>query len=135
MSCAVSCLIPEAQGCGSVRDRPRGELAVLTNSMLHIMMQLSVCVQIPPQDVQEGRASPGLEQLEGLSPSQRQVAIRCSTEEPSDAFAAVQYRKHWFWIDDRDLYSKRALALLMMLFTLADTGERQSLPLITIPAQ
>jgi len=49
--------------------------------------------------------------------------------------AAVEYRKHWFWIDDRDLYSKRALALLMLLFTLADTGAKESLPLITIPAQ
>jgi hypothetical protein len=52
-----------------------------------------------------------------------------------DAFVAVAYRNHWFWIDDRDLRTKRAFAFMMMLFTLAETGEREVPPLITIPAQ
>jgi len=63
------------------------------------------------------------------------ISIRCSEEEPDDAFVAVEYRERWFWIDDRSLMSKRALVLLMMLFTLADTGKSENLPLITIPAQ
>ena len=54
---------------------------------------------------------------------------------PEDAFVAVDYRDHWFWIDDRELVSKRSFSLMMLLFTLADTGEKESLPLITIPAQ
>jgi hypothetical protein len=107
------------------------ELAVLTNSMLHIMMLLSAYVDIPPEHVEEGRAIPGWESIgrdEGID-------IRCSDEEPDDAFVAVEYREHWFWVDDRSLMSKRALVLLMMLFTLADTGEKESMPVITIPAQ
>jgi len=44
-------------------------------------------------------------------------------------------RGHWFWIDDRDQKTKRAFAFMMFLFTLADTGERENLPLITIPAR
>jgi hypothetical protein len=47
---------------------------------------------------------------------------------------AVAYRDAWFWIDDRDIRSKRAFAFMLMLFTLTDTGENDSLPLITIPA-
>jgi hypothetical protein len=47
----------------------------------------------------------------------------------------VYYRNHWFWIDDRDLRAKRAFAFMMYMFTMADTGEREPLPLITIPAQ
>src|SRR5262245_40613004 len=127
-------LDPEAQelklvyAATSSGDR---ELAVLTNSMLHIMMLLSAYVDIPPEHVKEGRAMPGWEVL-GRDDG---IDIRCSDKEPEDAFVAVEYRKHWFWIDDRSLMSKRALVLLMMLFTLADTGEKQSLPLITIPAQ
>src|SRR5688572_24297394 len=35
------------------------ELAILTNSMLHIMMLLSGYVDVPPQHVQEGRAMAG----------------------------------------------------------------------------
>lgn len=35
----------------------------------------------------------------------------------------------------KDLKSKRVFALMMMLFTLADTGQRGKLPLVTIPAQ
>lgn len=110
------------------------ELAVLTNSMLHIMMALASFVEVPAEDVEQGRATPGWESrggAEGAVP----VRIRCSAEEPADAFVAVEYRERWFWIDDRDIHSKRALALLMLLFTLADTGQPESLPLITIPAQ
>lgn len=42
-------------------------------------------------------------------------------------------RDHWFYIDDRDLGSKRAFAMIMMLFTLANTGQESSLPVLTIP--
>ena len=52
-----------------------------------------------------------------------------------NAFAAVQYRGHWFWVDDGDWQTKRALTAVMFFFTLAETGENENLPLITIPAQ
>jgi hypothetical protein len=47
----------------------------------------------------------------------------------------VRYRDSWFWIDNGDLLSKRFLTVVMFLFTLADTGSPEKLPLITIPAQ
>jgi hypothetical protein len=48
---------------------------------------------------------------------------------------SVAYRNHWFWVDDRDLESKRSISFIMLIFTLADTGKHESLPQITIPAQ
>jgi len=61
--------------------------------------------------------------------------IKCSRKQPVDAFAAVSYNGYWFWVDDRDLKTKRAFSMLMLLFTLSDTGAHEPLPLITIPAQ
>jgi hypothetical protein len=49
--------------------------------------------------------------------------------------AAVQYRGNWFWVEDSDWLTKRALTAVMFVFTLADTGSPDKLPLITIPAQ
>jgi hypothetical protein len=48
---------------------------------------------------------------------------------------AVQYRGYWFWVDQGDLLTKRALNAVMLFFALANTGNKQPLPLITIPAQ
>ena len=58
-------------------------------------------------------------------PLYRLVQIHSSGSKPSDASVAVAYRGHWFWIDDRDLRSKRAFAFMLMLFTLSDTGRRK----------
>lgn len=104
------------------------EVAVLTRSLIQIMGTIAAHVDVPAEDIAEGRATPGL----GAAATLR---IGCSTRRPADAFAAVAYRGRWFWIDDRDLKTKRVFALLMMLGTLADSGEREPLPLITIPAQ
>jgi len=65
----------------------------------------------------------------------RLIRINSGESKPSDAFVAINYRDHWFWIDDRDLKTKRTFAFMMLVFTLADTGEKENLPLITIPAQ
>lgn len=111
------------------------ELAILTRSLLHIMNTMAAQVDVPAEDVAEGRATPGLNSGGPAQEPQRLVTIHSSKEKPSNSFAVVRYRDHWFWIDDRDLKTKRAFAFIMMLFTLSETGEKENLPLITIPAQ
>lgn len=111
------------------------EVAVLTRSVLHLMQTMAAQVEVPAQHLAEHRTPPGWEALSNSQSDMRMITIHSSPGIPADAFAAVQYRDHWFWIDDRDLKSKRAFALIMMMFTLADTGEKEPLPLITIPAQ
>jgi len=61
--------------------------------------------------------------------------VRASDERPVDAFAAVQYRNRWFWIDDRDLGSKRMFRFLLMFSSLAESGALPQGPLLTIPAR
>ena len=63
------------------------------------------------------------------------VRIHSGKKKPASAFAAVRYRDYWFWVDNGDLQTKRALTVVMFFFTLADTGSPEKLPLITIPAQ
>jgi hypothetical protein len=111
------------------------EVAVLTRSILHLMQTMASQVQVPEQDVREGRVTPGWESMPSGGDTNRLIRINSSTSKPGDAFVAVRYREHWFWIDDRDLKTKRTFAFMMMLFTLADTGEKERLPVVTIPAQ
>jgi hypothetical protein len=111
------------------------ELAVLTRSLMHILTSMASQVEVPATDVAEGRATPGIESVPKSEQGPSLVRIHSSSGKPGDAFVTVQYRNTWFWIDDRDLKSKRAFAFMLMLFTLSDTGEKDPMPLITIPAQ
>lgn len=111
------------------------EVAILTRSILHIMNTMAVQVEVPESDVAEGRATPGAQPGDGAGLPYNLVRIHSSEDKPEDAAVAVPYRNRWFWIDDRDLRSKRAFTFMLLLFTLADTGQKESLPLITIPAQ
>jgi hypothetical protein len=115
---------------GATAQNPR-ELAVVTRSVLHILMAMSMGVDVPDADVQDGRAvaGPTPESMGG-----RLLRVHSATSSPADAYVAVAYRDHWFWIDDRDLRSKRAFAFMMMLFTMSDPSGAENAPMITIPA-
>jgi hypothetical protein len=110
------------------------ELAVNSRSMLQIMGAFASYLDVPEADLKEHRAAPA---FENAAPESRQGAVRIHSgkDKPADAFAAVRYRGHWFWVDDGDWQTKRALTAVMFFFTLAETGDNGKLPLITIPAQ
>jgi hypothetical protein len=48
---------------------------------------------------------------------------------------SVKYRNSRFWSDDGDLESKHVFSLIMMLFTMVDTGPRENQPVPTIPTR
>lgn len=110
------------------------ELAVNSRSMLQVMGAFASYLDVPEADLKEHRAVPA---FENAAPESRPGAVRIHSgqQKPADAFAAVHYRGHWFWIDDGDWQTKRALTAVMFFFTLAETGGSEKLPLITIPAQ
>jgi hypothetical protein len=111
-----------------------GELAVNSRSMLQIMSAFSTYIDVPEAHLKDRSAIPA---LEGVAPENRAdiVRIHSGKDKPAHAFVAVRYRDHWFWIDDGDFQTKRALTAVMFFFTLAETGDPGKLPLITIPAQ
>ena len=111
-----------------------GGIGVNSRSMLQIMAAFASYVDVPDADVKEHRATPGFEN--DTDKNRRDpVRIYSGKDKPADAFAAVRYRGHWFWVDDGDWKTKRALSAVMFFFTLAETGGEEKLPLITIPAQ
>ena len=112
------------------------EMAMLTRSMLSIMLELAGQVDVPAEHVADGRTVPSLMSRNTAEKDdiRRIIDIRHSAERPKDAFVAVKYRDYWYWIDDRDFKSKRTLAYLMLLFSLTESGGKEGLPLVTIPA-
>jgi hypothetical protein len=116
-------------GAVAANDR---EIALLTRSMLTVMVQQAVHVDVPPDDVAEGRAWPRMEAEASAAPFLR---IHAGDARPPDAAVAVRHRGHWFWVDDRDLRSKRTFGFLMLLFSVAETGSKEPMPVVTIPAQ
>jgi len=112
------------------------ELALLTRSILEIIVDLASYIDVPTMHVEEKRVSPTMpeetSQGAAISPLMR---IHSSTDKPGDAFIAVPYRGYWFWIDDRDLRSKRLFSFLMFVFSLTETGGgKEGAPIITVPA-
>jgi hypothetical protein len=107
------------------------ELTVNSRSMMQILQAFSSYVDVPDEDVRQRHAT-----ASAPPPDHPDVGrIRSGATKPERAYVAVRYAGHWFWIDDADLLTKRALSALMLMFTLADTGPAERLPLITIPAQ
>jgi hypothetical protein len=110
------------------------EVAVQTRSIIELIKNMAAQVEVPPEDQSQHKAFPGFEtghDVPGITPI---IRIRSSKQQPNDPFVTVHYRDNWFWIDDDDLVSKMAFAHLLELFTMIDTGPRQNLPVVTIPA-
>jgi hypothetical protein len=111
-----------------------GELAVNSRSMLQIMGAFASYLDVPEAHRKDG--STMLISEDVASEKQRNIVrIHSGKDKPAGAYVAVPYREHWFWIDDSDWSTKRALTAVMFFFTLAETGSNTNLPLITIPAQ
>jgi hypothetical protein len=111
------------------------EVAVMTRSIIGVTQTMAGEVEVPPQHVAEHRAFPGAESGRDMPEIVPMCRIHSGKSSPSDAFVAVHYRNTWYWIDDGDLLSKRSFTQLMQLFTMADTGGKENLPVVTIPSR
>ncbi|MGE0031996.1 MAG: hypothetical protein AB7T20_12840 [Steroidobacteraceae bacterium] len=110
------------------------ELAVNSRSMMQILGAFASYIDVPEAHLQDHSAVPSFEHA-AAETRHGGVRIYSGEDRPASAFAAVQYRDHWFWIDNGDLQTKRAMTAIIFFFTLAETGSNDKLPLITIPAQ
>ena len=110
------------------------EIAILTRSLLEVLVDLSADIEVPAAHVEEKRVSPT---HVGKATSGEKILplirIQSSPGKPGDAFVSVPYRNSYFWIDDRDLMSKKIFSFLMFVFTLVETGEKGTVPIVTVP--
>jgi hypothetical protein len=112
------------------------EIAILSRSVLQVITNLASYIEVPEIHVAEKRVNPSLvEKTANGAPVPPIMRVRSSSERPEDAFVAVSYRKHWFWIDDRDLGSKALFSFLMFIFNLVETGVKEGAPVVTIPTR
>jgi hypothetical protein len=111
------------------------EIAILSRSMIQVMSEYASYIEVPHSDIAEGRVSvPEQKSAEAKVQFPPLIRVRNGTSKPEDAFVAVSYRKHWFWIDDRDLHSKGTFYFLMLMFSFTERGEiGRAAPIITVP--
>lgn len=110
------------------------ELAVLSRSMAEIFIELASGIEVPPEHVAGRRTVPSVRLASAGNPRDRPlVRILSGPVPPSGPFSAVRYRDTWYWIDDGDIASKRVFTLLMLFFSLAETGVTPQMPALTIP--
>ena len=109
----------------------RDEIRVYTRSLFEILDSLAGRVQVPDDDVAAGRTYPT-----GPAPASPIPALQVKHREfaPFDAFAAVEYRGTWYWVDDNDYASKRVFTGLMLLLNVVQKTGQPQLPVITIPS-
>lgn len=106
-------------------------ISLQTRSVFRIMLDLSASVDVPKKDLEEKRAAPASNQTGAAMP----LRIHSGQMNPwGDSFASVEYHGHWFWIDDRDMASKRTFNLMMLFFSLANQGNKGGDPIVTIPS-
>ena len=113
---------------GLIPDKPDA-IFVMTSSIFDVMMDLSWQVRVPQIHVDEGRTAATFvdTELGGTL-----FDVRYSEEEPENALVKVMDRGYWYYIDDRDMVTKRTFGLLQILFSLTDAGEEARGPVVTI---
>jgi hypothetical protein len=112
-----------------------GEIAMLTRSILEMLADLSLGIDVPPEYIASGRVRPNpntaaMEEF-GFRPM---IKVHSSTERPTNSFVAVRYDGLWYWIDNDDFRSKRTLSFMQLMFSLAESGGGQTAPVVTVQA-
>jgi len=111
------------------------EIAILSRSILEIIIDLASYIEVPSVHVAEKRVHPTFkdEPVMGV-PVTALIRVNSAPHKPADPFVSIRYSGHWFWIDDKDLPSKQVFSFLMFVFTLTEIGVKEGAPIVTIPA-
>jgi hypothetical protein len=113
--------------------RNGNEIAILSRSMLEIIIELASYVDVPEEHLDEGRTYGTLpDQMDVSAEFGQLITVNSNGSRPADDYIAVRYKDYWYWIDDRDLRSKGTFGFLWLLFSFTET-EKGIAPVVTIP--
>jgi len=111
-------------------------IAMQTRSVLKLMAAIAAFVDVPQEDLDAGRAArlavnrPVVSEGEvPRTPNDTtedalfSVRIHSGDTKPEDAFTAVRYADHWFWIENTDVPTKRVFMYLSFLLSVTKSGE------------
>ena len=83
-------------------QRNRMEIAVLTRSLIEILIELSSYISIPEDHIADGRSFPTfLGQMDKSAEFGPLIEIHNQVDPPQDSFVSVKHRGYHFWISDR----------------------------------
>ena len=118
-------------------QRETDEIAILGRSLLGVLFFLSQAVEAPQPHQAQGLVTvvigPEGRPFDWTTVTGDLLRIRSQAGRPANAFVRINYRGHWFHIEDRDLHSKATFNLLTYLFSLQAAAGRGVSPLLTLP--
>jgi hypothetical protein len=121
----------------SLIDVPGRTIRIVTRPLNTTMLYLSRGVDVPQQDLDNGVVHQTLnkdgEPFDWRHISEDLFTIESSASKPADAFLAVQYRDHWFYIRDNDVITKDTFVLFETLLALRAGEIPQSNTPLTLP--
>jgi len=107
-------------GAPSIKDKQ--SIDIVTRSLLGVMFYLSEAVQVPEQDIVEGRVTVTKtddgEVFDWAEITGELLRIHNSPNLPVDVSLLIFYRNYWFYINDSDLISKSTFSLLAQIYAL-----------------
>ena len=117
--------------------RESDEIAVSGRSLLGVLFFLSQAVEAPQAHQEQGLVTvaegPEGKSLDWAKVTGNLLRIHSQAGRPSNTFVRINYRGHWFQIEDRDLHSKATFNLLTYLFSLQAARVKGVSPLLTVP--
>jgi hypothetical protein len=112
------------------------EIGMRGRSMLEIMQVASKEVRVPGDHIEMGIATANRAQgLESDTGASDWLVIKSSDSAPSGSSLSVEYRGHWFYIDDTDLQSRETFAMLTALFAVVGGTVPGAHPVLTLPVR
>ena len=87
----------------------------------------------PAQRAAAAPAMEGSNETAGIRVAQRGGYFVHTESGAGQQLLAVRNRGYWFYVDDRDIPSKRSFAMVQILLSLTDTGDTARGPVVPLP--